>query len=106
MLVFILTLTLAVMVVLCCGCMYFLSCCTEKELAFKLNDKCSLTRLDGSERVELCTTELVMFQVAMECHGNRFRTSIHSTVSLVTFKETLSKRTQMQPQDDIRGVHA
>ena len=25
--------------------------------------------------MELCTIELVMFEVAMECHGNRFRTS-------------------------------
>ena len=39
----------------------------EKELAFKLNDKCSPVHLN----VRIRTKELVMFQVAIECHGNR-----------------------------------
>ena len=39
----------------------------EKELAFKLNDKCSPVRLNGKIR----TKDLVMFEVAIECHGNR-----------------------------------
>ena len=54
----------------------------------------------------LCTAELVMFEVAMECHGNRFRTSDHSTVSLELLKETLFNSGQVQLPDDRRGVHA
>ena len=54
----------------------------------------------------LYTTELVMFEVAMECHGNRFRNSGHSTVSLEPLKETLFKSAQVQLPDDTKGVHA
>ena len=39
----------------------------------------------------------------MECHGNRFRTSDHSTVSLEPLKETLFKSAHMQMPDDTRG---
>ena len=46
-----------------------------------------------------------MFEVAVECHGTRFRTSDHSTVSLELLKETLFNATQMQLSDDTRGVH-
>ena len=56
--------------------------------------------------MRLCTTELVMFEVAMECHGNRFRTWDHSTVILEPLKETLFNPTKMQLPDDTRGVHA
>ena len=59
----------------------------RKELAFKF---------EWEERVGLCTTEQVMFEVAMECHGNRFRTSDHSTVSLEPLKETLFNSAQVQ----------
>ena len=40
-----------------------------------------------------------MLEVAMECHGDGSRTSPEQ------LEETLSKRIQMQPQDDMRGVH-
>ena len=61
-------------------------CCTENKLqSFKLNDKCSPREARGTS-----TTELVMFDVAMECHGNRFRTSDHAMVSLAPLKETWS----------------
>ena len=45
-----------------------------------------------------------MFEVAMECHGHRFRASDHSTVSLEPLKETVLNPTQMQLADDKRGV--
>ena len=51
----------------------------------------------------LCTTELVMFVVAMECHGDRFRTSDHSTVSLELLKESLFNSAQEQLPDDTRS---
>ena len=51
------------------------------------------------ERVELCTKELVMVGVAMECHGNRFRTGDHSMASLAPLKETLFDQTQMRLPD-------
>ena len=54
----------------------------------------------------LCTKELVMFEVAMECHGDRFRTSGLSMVSLEPLKEVLINPTQMHLPDDTRGVHA
>ena len=60
---------------------------------------------EWEEPVRLCTEELVMFQVAMECRGNRFRAGDHSMVSLEPLKETLFKPTQMQLADDTRGVH-
>ena len=44
----------------------------------------------------LCTKELVMFEVAMECYGNRFRTPL---------KGKLSDPTQMQLQDNTKRVH-
>ena len=47
----------------------------------------------------------MLFEVAMECHGNRFRTGDHSTVSLEPLMETLSNPTQMQLSDDTRRVH-
>ena len=53
----------------------------------------------------LCTKDPVVFEVGMEWHGNRFCSSDHSTVSLETLKETLFNRTQMQLQNDGRGVH-
>ena len=37
----------------------------------------------------LGTKELVMFEVAMEFHGNRFRPGDHSEASLAPLKETL-----------------
>ena len=60
---------------------------------------------EWEERVGLCTEELVMFEVAMECHGNRFRAGDHSAVSLEPLKETLFNPTEMQLADDTRGVH-
>ena len=60
---------------------------------------------EWEERVRRCTEELVMFEVAMECHGNRFSAGDHSTVSLEPLKETLLNPTQMQLADDTRGVH-
>ena len=60
---------------------------------------------EWEDQVGLCTTALVMFEVAMEGHGNRFRTSDHSTVFLEKLKKTLSNQTQMQLADHIRGVH-
>ena len=63
----------------------------REELASKLNDKAFSRTFEWEERVGLCTTELVMFEVAMEFHGGRFRTSDHSTVSLEPLKETLFK---------------
>ena len=43
--------------------------------------------------------ELVKFDVAMECHGNRFRTGDHSIASLAPLKETLFDPAQMQLPD-------
>ena len=54
--------------------------------------------LEWEERARLHTTELVMFEVGMECHGYRFRTSDHSTVSLEPLTETLFNPSQMQPE--------
>ena len=42
----------------------------------------------------------------MERHGNTFRTSDHSTISLELLKETLFNSAQVQLPDDTRGVHA
>ena len=42
----------------------------------------------------------------MECHGNRFRTSDHSIVSLESVQETLFNSAQVHLPDDTRGVHA
>ena len=39
----------------------------------------------------------------MECHGNRFRTSDHSTVSLEQLKETLFNSAQVQLPGDTEG---
>ena len=72
----------------------------KKELASKLNDKRSPARLNGRSEWELCTTELVMFEFAMEYHGNRFRTRDHSTVSLDLLKETLFNSAQVQLPDN------
>ena len=58
---------------------------------------------EWEERVGLCTMELVMLEVAMECHGNRSRTR---TVSLEPLKETLFNSAQVQLPDATRGVHA
>ena len=55
--------------------------------------------------MRLCTEELVMLEVAMEYHGNRFGTGDHLTVSLVPLKETLFNPTQMQLPDVATGVH-
>ena len=48
---------------------------------------------------EVLHQRAVMLEVAMECHGNRARTCLEQ------FKETFSKKTQMQPQDDVRIVY-
>ena len=40
-----------------------------------------------------------MVDVAMECHGNRFRTSDHAMASLAPPKETLFDQTHMQLPD-------
>ena len=53
----------------------------------------------------LCTKELVKFDIAMECHGNRFRTGDHSIASLAPLKETLFDPAQMQLPDSTRRVH-
>ena len=55
--------------------------------------------------MRLCTEELVMPEVAMEYHGNRFGTGDHLTVSLVPLKEALFNPTQMQLADVATGVH-
>ena len=60
----------------------------------------STTSVLPEERVELCTKELVMVDVAMECHGDRFRTGDHSMASLAPLKETLFDQTQMQLPDN------
>ena len=39
--------------------------------------------------MELCTKELVMSDIVKEHHGNRFRRSNHSMVSLALLNETL-----------------
>ena len=105
MLVFTLTLILAVMVVLRRGCHVLESRCTEKAYIQVERQVFSRT-FEWEERVGLCTIELVMFEVAMECDGNRFRTSDHSTVSLEPLKETLFNLAQVQLPDATRGVHA
>ena len=62
MFVFTLTLIPAVMVVLCFG----------RERACHQAERQVFSRTsEWEERVGLCTTELVMFEVAMECHRNR-----------------------------------
>ena len=50
----------------------------------------------------LCTKGLVMFDVAMEYHGNRFRRSEHSMASLAPLKEMLFDPTQVQLPDNTR----
>ena len=44
----------------------------------------------------VCTKELVMVDVAMECPGDRFRIGDHAMVSLAPLKETLFDPVQMQ----------
>ena len=97
MLVFKLTLIPAVVVVLCCG---------REGACFQVERQVFSRTFEWEERVGFCTKELVMFEVAMECRGNRFRTSDHSTVSLEPFKETDFNSAQVQLPDDTRGVHA
>ena len=60
---------------------------------------------EWEERVRRCTEELVMFEVAMECHGNKFTAGDHSTACLEPLKETVLNLSQMQLADDTRGVH-
>ena len=80
--------------------------CTEKQLlGFKLSDKVFSHTFEWEERMRLCTKELVMIEVAMECHGNRFRKDDHSTVSLEPLKETLFNAPWMHLSDDTTGVH-
>ena len=65
----------------------------QRVLASKLKD----VRI-GAETM-VFTIELVMLEVVMGCRGNRSRTILEQ------LKETLPKPTQMQVQDDKRGVH-
>ena len=57
----------------------------------------------ASEALQKKKKAPVLFEVAMECHGNRFCTGDHSTVSLEPLMETLFNPTQLS--DDTRRVH-
>ena len=59
------------------------------------------TSVLAEERAGLCTKELVTFEVAMECHGDRFFTGDHSMANLAPLKETLFDQTQMQLPDNM-----
>ena len=98
MLVFILTPTLAVMVVLNRSCHVLVTCGRERNACIQVERQVFSHTFEWEERARLHTTELVMFEVGMECHGYRFRTSDHSTVSLEPLKETLFNPSQMQPE--------
>ena len=98
---------------LCDACFYFDAvpavmialCCGRERACFQVERQVFSRTFEWEERVGLCTTELVIFEVAMECHGARFRTSDHSTVSLEPLKETLFNSDQVQLPNDTRGVH-
>ena len=60
--------------------------------------------LRWEERQWSYTKELAQFDVVIGCHGNRFRTNDHSTVSREQHNEILFN-SQMQLPDDTRGVH-
>ena len=64
MLVLTLTLIHAVLVGLCCG---------SERACFQVEGQAHLKRWQGRSDRGFADTELVMFEVAMECHGNRFR---------------------------------
>ena len=94
---FTLTLILALVVALFCG---------RERTCIQVERQVSSRKFESEEQVGLRTKELVMFEIAIECHGNRFRTSDHSTVSLGLLEETLFNSVQVQLPDGTRGVHA
>ena len=58
-----------------------------------------------SQHMTCVTKDLIMFDVAMEYHGVRFRRSNHPVASLAPLEETLFDTTQRHLPDNTRGVN-